>query len=70
MSDGAGGGRSPGDRGVLWTRNGEAVRLADLPDARTDEFVERCVRVCSGGGRLAALTALPARGSGAGGVRA
>ena len=46
---------------MLWVRNGEAVRLADLPNARPDELVEACLRMCSSGSRLSALTVLPAR---------
>jgi Ni,Fe-hydrogenase III large subunit/NADH:ubiquinone oxidoreductase subunit C len=67
---GATSGRDPASRRALWVRNGEAARLAEVPAASPDEFAELCVRLCSGGGRLSALTALRALDGGARGARA
>jgi len=46
---------------VRWVRNGEPVALADLPDMRADDLAESCAELCARGGRLSALTVLPAR---------
>src|SRR5712692_9989328 len=50
----------PGFAAPLWTRNGLAVRRADVPDAPVAHFRKLCVDICSKGGRLAALCLLPA----------
>jgi Ni,Fe-hydrogenase III large subunit len=43
----------------LWTRNGFPVALTNVPDFPAADFRKLCVDICSGGGRLAALCALP-----------
>jgi len=50
---------APGFAPPLWTRNGLAVRRADVPDVSVADFRKSCLDICSKGGRLAALCALP-----------
>jgi Ni,Fe-hydrogenase III large subunit len=50
---------TPRPASPLWTRNGFAVARASVPDFPVADFRELCVDICSRGGRLAALCALP-----------
>ncbi len=58
MSPAADGGRNPGPP-PWWTRNGEAVELASIPQVAAADLAPACARLCAAGARLAALTTVP-----------
>jgi Ni,Fe-hydrogenase III large subunit len=45
----------------LWTNNSVAVARADVPDVPVADFRTICINICSQGGRLSMLCALPPR---------
>jgi len=54
--------------GVLWSRNGLSLKRAELPRLPPLPFKNVCCSICSDGGRLLALCALPpSRGAGSDG---
>ena len=53
---------APGFVSPLWTRNGLGVARADVPAFPVADFRKSCIAICSQGGRLAALCALPREG--------
>lgn len=52
---------TPAFASPLWTRNGLAVARTEIPDVPVTDFRKLCIDICSEGGRLTALSALPAR---------
>jgi len=44
---------------VLWGRNNLAVRREDVPAISADRFQRTCIEVCTDGGRVTSLVALP-----------
>jgi Ni,Fe-hydrogenase III large subunit len=55
---------------LLWTRNGLAVPVAEVPLLAIGDWREACVETCSSGARLAALARLGAAEGGAAGILA